>query len=88
MSRRRLKLPIRGGFNSGRRSFNALYPQWKIDLETEAQFQLLSDWTSQNNYSREQAYRFIRLNILLAIKHRGRIWVRLNPNCLDPLADL
>ncbi len=88
MARKRIKFPSIGGFNSGRGSIIALYPQPHLASESYAQYQLLTDWAQENFFSIKQCRRLIRINVLLAIKHKGRWWVRFNPQCEDFLVDL
>ena len=66
----------------------ALRPTPHLASESSAQYQLLTDWMNSNYFSRDQCRRLIGKNILLAVKHRGRWWVRINPNCQDLLVDL
>lgn len=88
MTRRRIKLPSIGGFNSGRGSIQALHPKPHLPNESYAQYQLLTDWAKDNFFSIKQCRRLIRTNVLLSIKHKGRIWVRFNSRCEDLLVDL
>lgn len=87
MSRRRIKLPNVGAFNSGRGSLQSLRPQPHLNTESFGQYQLLTDWERVNFYSRKQSRRLIRTNVLLGFKYKGRWWVRINPNCNDVLAN-
>ena len=85
---RRIKIPNVGAFNSGRGSLQSLHPKPHLKSESYAQYQLLTDWERENFFSRAQSRRLIRINVLLALKYKGRWWVRINPDCRDVLANL
>ena len=85
---RRINHPSRGAFNAGRGSIHALRPQPRRPQDTQVTYQLLTDWEATNNRTRAQSRTLIRQNKLLAVKHQGRWWVVVNPDCEDLLEDL
>lgn len=85
---KRINHPSRGAFNAGRGSIYALHPQPRRPKDTQVIYQLLTDWESINNRTRAQSRTLIRQNKLLAVKHQGRWWVTINPNCEELLEDL
>lgn len=85
---KRLKHPSVGAFNAGRGSLHALHPQPRRQLDTKQEYQLLTEWETQNNRTRDQTRTLIKNNKLLAVKHKGRWWVAINPDCEDLLEDI
>ena len=86
--RKRIKLPSVGAFNAKRGSLQALRPQAHKNNQSPIEYQRLTEWEAANNRTRAQSRRLIRTNKLLAIKHKGVWWVKLNPDCEDLISDL
>ena len=85
---KRIKHPSIGAFNAGRGSLHSLHPQVRKKTDTEVVYQLLTVWEKNNNRTRDQSRTLIRQNKLLVIKHQGRWWATINPDCEDLLEDI